>query len=35
MIDGTYLAVDYMRKDLGGKGGVIINIASTAGKEHQ
>lgn len=28
---GTDLAIDHMRKDRGGKGGLIINIASTAG----
>ena len=34
VINGTYLAVEHMRKDEGGKGGVIINIASTAGEPH-
>ena len=28
---GTSLAVEHMRKDHGGKGGVVINIASIAG----
>lgn len=28
---GTDLAVEHMRKDKNGKGGTIINIASTAG----
>ncbi|CAL1538776.1 unnamed protein product [Lymnaea stagnalis] len=30
-IEGSMLAVEHMRKDKGGKGGVVINIASTAG----
>ncbi|CAH1772276.1 unnamed protein product, partial [Owenia fusiformis] len=31
IIRGTYLGLDYMRKDNGGNGGVIINIASMTG----
>ena len=31
LIDGTYTAVEHLRRDRGGKGGVIVNIASTAG----
>ena len=30
-IRGTLLAVEIMRKDHGGKGGVVINIASVSG----
>ena len=28
----TYVAVDNMRKDKGGNGGTIVNVASVAGK---
>jgi len=28
----SFLAVEYMSKETGGRGGLIINIASTAGK---
>lgn len=31
MVRGTYLALDHMKKDKGGKGGVIVNVASLAG----
>ena len=31
LVDGTYAAVGHLRRDRGGKGGVIVNIASTAG----
>ena len=31
LVDGTYTAVEHLRRDHGGKGGVIVNIASTAG----
>ena len=31
LIDMTYIAVDNMRKDKGGNGGTIVNIASMAG----
>ncbi|XP_062905550.1 15-hydroxyprostaglandin dehydrogenase [NAD(+)] [Mobula hypostoma] len=31
VIRGTYLALDYMNKQNGGKGGIIVNIASLAG----
>ena len=31
LVDGTYTAVEHLRRDRGGKGGVIVNIASTAG----
>ncbi|KAL2094776.1 hypothetical protein ACEWY4_009495 [Coilia grayii] len=31
VIKGTYLAMDHMKKENGGRGGVIINIASLAG----
>ncbi|CAH1779443.1 unnamed protein product [Owenia fusiformis] len=31
VVRGTYLGLDYMRKDKGGNGGVIINTASMAG----
>ncbi|XP_046549855.1 15-hydroxyprostaglandin dehydrogenase [NAD(+)]-like [Haliotis rubra] len=31
MIRGTYLAMDVMRQDKGGRGGVIVNVASMAG----
>ncbi|CAH1779444.1 unnamed protein product [Owenia fusiformis] len=31
VVRGTYLGLDYMRKDKGGHGGVIINTASMAG----
>ncbi|XP_051876059.1 LOW QUALITY PROTEIN: 15-hydroxyprostaglandin dehydrogenase [NAD(+)]-like [Pristis pectinata] len=31
VIRGTYLALDYMSKQNGGKGGIIVNIASLAG----
>lgn len=32
VISGTYLGMDYMSKQNGGEGGVIINMASLAGK---
>ena len=32
-VRGTVLAVEHMRKDKGGEGGVIINVASAGGKE--
>jgi NAD(P)-dependent dehydrogenase (short-subunit alcohol dehydrogenase family) len=28
---GTDLAIDYMNKEKGGRGGLVINVASTAG----
>ncbi|XP_061104216.1 uncharacterized protein LOC133132648 isoform X2 [Conger conger] len=31
VIQGTYLALQHMKKDTGGEGGVIVNIASMAG----
>lgn len=31
MIRGTYLALEHMKKDNGGNGGVIVNVASLAG----
>ena len=31
VIYGTELAIQYMNKDHGGRGGLIINIGSTAG----
>ncbi|XP_014203987.1 alcohol dehydrogenase 1-like [Copidosoma floridanum] len=31
VVVGTLMAIDHMRTDKGGKGGVIVNIASTAG----
>ncbi|XP_056587479.1 15-hydroxyprostaglandin dehydrogenase [NAD(+)]-like [Triplophysa dalaica] len=31
VVRGTYLALDHMKKDKGGKGGVIVNVASLAG----
>lgn len=33
LVRGTYLALDHMKKQNGGKGGVIINIASLAGSK--
>ncbi|KAK3776119.1 hypothetical protein RRG08_046786 [Elysia crispata] len=30
-ISGSHLGIEHMRKDKGGKGGVVINVASTAG----
>ena len=32
VIDMTYIAVDYVRKDKGRNGGTIVNVASGAGK---
>ena len=32
MIEGTYIALDYMSTSKGGKGGTIINVSSMAGK---
>lgn len=32
VIRGTYIGLDYMKKENGGNGGVIVNIASIAGK---
>lgn len=34
VIRGTYLAMEHMSKLSGGRGGVIINTASMAGKAH-
>ena len=31
MIQGTYLGIEFMSKDNGGRGGSIINISSYAG----
>ena len=31
-IRGTLLAVEHMRRDKGGEGGIIINVASAGGK---
>ena len=31
VIEGTYLAMEYMSTRKGGKGGIVINTASTAG----
>lgn len=33
VISGTYLGLDYMSKQNGGEGGIIINMASLAGKD--
>ncbi|XP_060081872.1 15-hydroxyprostaglandin dehydrogenase [NAD(+)]-like [Ylistrum balloti] len=33
MTRGTFIAVEYLRKDKGGNGGVIVNISSAAGKK--
>ena len=33
-VRGTLLAVEHMRKDKGGAGGVIINVASAGGKDN-
>lgn len=32
VITGTNMAIDLMNREKGGRGGVIVNIASTAGK---
>lgn len=32
VISGTYLGLDYMSKQNGGEGGIIINMSSLAGK---
>lgn len=34
VIRGTYLALEHMSKLSGGRGGVIVNTASMAGKAH-
>lgn len=34
MISGTYLGLDYMSKQNGGEGGIIINMSSLAGKDN-
>ena len=31
VMNGTYMAVEHMRTDNGGHGGIIVNIGSTAG----
>ena len=33
MIRGTLLAVEHMRKDKGGNGGLVVNVASAAGTD--
>ena len=32
MIEGTFLALEYMSTRKGGQGGVVVNVASMAGK---
>ena len=34
MIRGSFLGLEYLRTDKGGRGGVIVNVSSVAGKSN-